>query len=632
MAAPSQFSNHPPTDYNFWPLSLALLTLGAVTLLLALSRSGAPRLEGVGACLLAFLGWNLLSTLTGVYAHDAWLELARLSGGVALYFAARALSSHMAWLEGAVVAGALLAALGAIGNFALDPSNTRQQGAFLNANLFAALLAPSLTLALGVAVEVWRRTRATGLALVAFLPFVAIGVALALTSSKGGFAAAVFGLALWVVLVTRAKGALLGSLVRRSWPVLLVLALVFGAVGAKTVGPRLLRARGSEDNSTQFRVYLWRGTLDMARARPVVGFGPGSFPTVYPRFALVGYTRTAHQSWLQIAAESGAPALLLLLSALIFAVRASWRQLKSANWASNACGLAALSAICVHSFVDAPLSVMSVWALFCLALALCVGEEEPSVSSPRGLNFPFLGATLLLIVGGYGAQKAAQGEELRTLAEDSLRRGLFSNAAVEATQTDPGSARLWNFLGRATPVDNRTQWENAFKTASTLQPDNASHPRAFARQIASLPAPSSAELAHVAALYDRAVALDPLNSSLRLERAKWRLDHKDGRGFDDLEFVLSEWDAPYGKYPALGRDLEINLDFARATLAIGPRLKAQKQTARLQTLVKRAMNDCAEARQVQKKQAAILNVVQGQISIGNYGDLDALEVGLRALV
>ncbi len=634
LAAPSQFSNHWPTDYNFWPQSLALLLLSGVALLQSVAGLKA-RYEAIGLCLVLFLGWNLLATFTGVYRHDAWLELARITGCVLVFFAVRAQSQRMDGLVVTAVVGALYPAMGALLDF--FRAGGRQFGSYLNPNLFAAMLVPAMVLSLLIPVLVWRRTRSALAAGAGGVVPVVLLLALAVTGSKGGFIAALFALLVFGIAVVRAKGALVGGFVKRAWPVLLVAVLVLGAVGAKSVGPRLLQTGGGDNNSTQFRAYLWRSTIDMVKARPLVGFGPDAFPTVYPRFARVGYTRTAHQSWLQIAAEGGIPALAFLVGAFAFAVRSGWRQLKSGQWARAACGLGALTGVLVHGFFDAGWSATPVVALLFVALALCAfdGGRDPDVAGQkreegrRGLNLAFVGATLVLILGGYGTQKAANGEDLRAQAEMAMKQGTASDAPIQATLIDGGSARLWNFLGRVTPINNRDGWEGAFRTASQLQPDNASHLRAWANQLESLPAPTSRDVTQEGELLDRAVALDPLNSSLRLERAKWRLDHKDGSGYSDLDFVLNEWDAPYGKYPALGRDIEINLDFARATLAMAPRLKAQGQTARLKGLVKRALDDVAAARGLERTNAAMIQALQGQTSLNNFGDLDALESGLK---
>jgi tetratricopeptide (TPR) repeat protein len=51
----------------------------------------------------------------------------------------------------------------------------------------------------------------------------------------------------------------------------------------------------------------------MSAAHPFFGTGIGTFETAYPRHALVGYTALAHNSYLQLAAEAGIPAALILI-------------------------------------------------------------------------------------------------------------------------------------------------------------------------------------------------------------------------------------------------------------------------------------------------------------------------------
>jgi hypothetical protein len=46
-------------------------------------------------------------------------------------------------------------------------------------------------------------------------------------------------------------------------------------------------------------------------ANPILGVGAGAFEWRYPRYASVGYTRAAHSTYLELAAEAGLPALAL---------------------------------------------------------------------------------------------------------------------------------------------------------------------------------------------------------------------------------------------------------------------------------------------------------------------------------
>ena len=127
---------------------------------------------------------------------------------------------------------------------------------------------------------------------------------------------------------------------------------------------------GEEGQSFAFRRLTWRGTVRMVRARPLLGFGAGSFPSIYPKYAIAGFTRMAHQSYLQIAAEMGALALLAWLATLLLAL-AAWIRQPKAWWMPGVA--AAVAAALIHNLVDSPWYVvgtaMPVWALLGLAAA-----------------------------------------------------------------------------------------------------------------------------------------------------------------------------------------------------------------------------------------------------------------------
>ena len=89
--------------------------------------------------------------------------------------------------------------------------------------------------------------------------------------------------------------------------------LLAGLVFAR---PVFLRLTNPDPNSGAFRVWTWRGAARMAAANPVLGTGIGTWSDLYPRYALTGFTRAAHQSYLQLADECGTPALLALLATL----------------------------------------------------------------------------------------------------------------------------------------------------------------------------------------------------------------------------------------------------------------------------------------------------------------------------
>lgn len=637
LLGPYELSGFWPSTYDFWPQALFLSLAGAGALLLALSPESRPRMDATAMLLLAFLGWNVLASLTSVYKHDSWLEVARLSGPIAVFFAVRVLyrRDRAVWIVGAWCLGMAFVCLPALLDFG-QTRFSRQTGTFYNANLFANALAMTLPVALVFPVLVRRRFGGVAFALAA-LPFFICALGLVVTSSKGGFVAALLALLLTVALVLRAKKSAVKTVLSRHRLAFaggaLVLGLLFTVVASKTILPRLQQARGSDDNSTMFRVYTWKGTLKMAEAAPILGHGPASFPNAYPRYAQAGYTRSAHQSWLQIAAESGFVGLLLILGAQVAALKKGLRQGRSQDWPLVAGMTGAVLALLIHGCFDAGWSATSILILLAVALAILSsldGEAgpQPESAAPQSRLSPFwLMATLLLALGGYQTQKAASGEDARDRATEYLQKGPRSSAlqtATEATTTDPGAARLWSYLGRV-QVEMGGDGQASFATAAKLQPTRAANWANLARDAESHGAPP----AEIEKLYERAVECDPLDTNLRLERANWLLSQKNSQGAADLEKIIQLRSEPYGRYPALAE--WINLDYARATVQLAHILAKKGQKARAQSLVKLGLADCDQARKYQAGNEAVLRESGGETALDANEDIETVAAQLRAL-
>jgi O-antigen ligase len=103
--------------------------------------------------------------------------------------------------------------------------------------------------------------------------------------------------------------------------------------------------------------------MDMARHRPITGYGLGTFPEVYQRYALHDmpfYANHAHNDWAEFAADGGIPFLLLVLIPFATAVPAAIR---------NPWGLG-LIAVMLHACVDFPFprAAVSCWMFAMLGL------------------------------------------------------------------------------------------------------------------------------------------------------------------------------------------------------------------------------------------------------------------------
>jgi O-antigen ligase len=73
-----------------------------------------------------------------------------------------------------------------------------------------------------------------------------------------------------------------------------------------------------EDLSAQERLDAWRTGLNVIADRPLGGIGSGAFILAWPEYAPgdAGPARTSHNTYVQVAAETGVPSLLLFLAAI----------------------------------------------------------------------------------------------------------------------------------------------------------------------------------------------------------------------------------------------------------------------------------------------------------------------------
>jgi hypothetical protein len=110
-----------------------------------------------------------------------------------------------------------------------------------------------------------------------------------------------------------------------------------------------------------------------------MGFGLGTWPIVYPRFAVVDLTAAsphAHNDWMEWASDGGVPFLLLMWIPVVHATK----QALSRPWGIG------IIAVSLHAFVDFPFHVYSILLLFFLMLTalevtpplLAYGRKPPA--------------------------------------------------------------------------------------------------------------------------------------------------------------------------------------------------------------------------------------------------------------
>jgi O-antigen ligase/tetratricopeptide (TPR) repeat protein len=411
--APFLLTSLPGVPYNVFAstaptlaqYSAALMIADLLILSAAVCYLVAMGIEGRLSARTDWLDWGPLalivlmgvSALTSVCKFDSVLEVRRIADCVAIFLLARTLFGGDRLRT--VALWVLLLASGAAAVYGVrsylrsaiveGAPTWREFGTFGNPNSFAGLLIMAAPVGVALCVVCYRRVR-EGRGLVPFaLAVVSTALVLAalfLTGSKGGFLAfAVAALAAFVLLGWGAKRLRLRTK-------LVGLLLVLLALGLPLLLPpirvRLLSAFTTQSHSGGFRWYTWRGTWRMIEAHPWLGTGPGTFVHAYQEYALVGFTRMAHNKDLQVWAECGVFALLALTVALLaylLTVLVRVRRMEGLSERAVPVALwAGVVAFCLHNLVDwdwyVPALCLTAWFLMGLGVSR---DSPPSIPAPE---------------------------------------------------------------------------------------------------------------------------------------------------------------------------------------------------------------------------------------------------------
>jgi O-antigen ligase len=182
-------------------------------------------------------------------------------------------------------------------------------GIFANPNDLAYHLVVGVALSLGGRESTRRRWLRT-----AYLAaMVTMATAILLTQSRGGLVATGVVVGLWAVRGLRRGRAAI------SIATMAAMAIYFAPnttwQRAETIG------NYQEDASARGRIDAWRTGVNVFAARPLTGVGAGAFMLAWPEYAPgdAGPPRTEHNTFVQIAAETGLPSLCCFVGALVAA-------------------------------------------------------------------------------------------------------------------------------------------------------------------------------------------------------------------------------------------------------------------------------------------------------------------------
>ncbi len=150
----------------------------------------------------------------------------------------------------------------------------------------------------------------------------------------------------------------------------------------------------SKDASTNARLMMWQSTAKMAMDHPIIGTGWGTFAGYYPmyRSPLENTTSgvTAHNDYLEFAAEGGIPALLILLSlglGLLLQLRKSFRRAaENVGFESTALLLGVLAI-----FIQASVNFIFAFAFMSIIAGLYLARVAQLIDTPKAHKIPNFG-------------------------------------------------------------------------------------------------------------------------------------------------------------------------------------------------------------------------------------------------
>jgi O-antigen ligase/Tfp pilus assembly protein PilF len=475
-------------------------------------------------------------------------------------------------LQVALIAGSLVAAYGIFDwlymRFAAGNTSWQTFATFFNPNSLAGFLGIALFLSLGALVKpAPEAPPKIGGRLLPIIATLLMLFCLPFTSSKGAYVAiyisgAVFLVAL-VFIFIRSK-------TRRLLFIAAILSMMFLLPAALVAARPGLRAKAAESFSLQsrsnmFRYLTWQGTVKMIRAHPWIGVGAGAFEFAFEHYAVGGYTRRAHQNYLETAAETGLPGLAclvwLLLAGIIGLMLAIKRAQHPAGKTLSAAALSALLVMLIHSFFDYDWYIGANCLFFFLACALGFSAAPiPSedAAGPRKCTLWHFAGMIILLLFIYKAVLVGGSDQAFRAAQELSSKG----------NTWEAKDRLKTVV-KWTPEYGRAHWKLAtlslpneilpeLQKAIALEPEYSPYWNTLG-QVREM----QGDLRGALQAYEKATTINPQNLNAWLSSAKAKLRAnlpKDAAVA--YEKLLSVQQSPAGQYPAI--DYEVRTEYADA--------------------------------------------------------------------
>jgi len=358
--------------------------------------------------LLAVAQWLIGTT---AYRHVTYTHLLLYAAyGMLAFVASQSVrrSSHFDWLAKIVtVYGAVMASFAVLQGIAPNGKlywiwASAQSGAiygpYVNRNHYAGLmemLTPfPLVLAATRFTEGNRRIFVTAIAAL-------MAGSIFLSQSRGGMLAFCAQMIMLSVLLVRARqGNWRKPLMLGAFLMLVIGFLVW--LGGNELTRRLvsIHSEARAELGGGLRLTIDRDCLHMWLKRPILGWGLGTFPIVYPQFRsfyTTFFVNEAHNDYLQLLTETGLAGFSIAVWFLVLVFRKVATKLK--DWDETSTGALTVAAllgcvgILVHSFLDFNLQIPANAAMFYVLCAIAASQplqesQRRRVARRRNLIIP----------------------------------------------------------------------------------------------------------------------------------------------------------------------------------------------------------------------------------------------------
>ena len=153
-------------------------------------------------------------------------------------------------------------------------------------------------------------------------------------------------------------------------------------LGGKNLVQRFVSFK-TDEASYHTRLQIARDSIPMIKARPLMGWGLGTFTTVYPMYRTFYadvFINAAHNDYVQVLTETGALGFLAVLGFIGVVYARGFRKLRgpglNLTQAATLAALLGVTGILIHSFVDFNLQIPANAATFYVIAAIAAASFQ----------------------------------------------------------------------------------------------------------------------------------------------------------------------------------------------------------------------------------------------------------------